>query len=298
MLASVSSFADSGYSDMVVFGDSLSDPGNVFVVTKQVSVRPYVAGNIPSAPYPIGQGKTFSNGPTWSQVVAQELNLHGGTGPALSTTRFTNYAFGGARASAVAGGPFDMSAQVSAYLTDNAGADPDALYAVWFGGNDVRDALVAALTGGSPEAVITDAVTNFANNMVTLIFWGAKDFLVPNVPNLGVAPAITALGPGASAGATQLSFLFNLALNGALDGIELAFPQVNITRLDTFTLITAIAASPGTYGIGNATDACLTPMITAGAICKSPEDYLFWDGIHPTRTGHALVADAVLSELP
>ena len=299
ILASASSFADSGYSDMVVFGDSLSDPGNVFVLTNQVSARPYDDGNIPSWPYPIGKGKTYSNGPTWSQVVAKELKLHGGTGPALRTTRFTNYAFGGASASDTAGGPFDMTAQVSQFLADNGGAaDSDALYAVWFGGNDVRAALVAAQTGGSPETVIVDAVTNYATNMVTLILSGATDFVVLNAPNVGVAPAVTELGPAASAGATQLSFLFNLALDGVLDSIEGAFPQVNITRVDSFTLITAIVASPGTFGIGNAEDACLTPLVTAGAICKSPEDYLFWDGIHPTRVGHELVADAALDALP
>ena len=183
-------FAGSGYSDMVVFGDSLSDPGNVFVLTGQVSVRPYAEGNVPSAPYPIGQGKTFSNGPNWSQLVAKTLGLNAGTGPALRNQTFTNYAFGGARASSTAGGPFDMTSQVAQYLADNGAADPDALYAVWFGGNDVRDALFAYF-GGGPDAalaVITAALSNYANNMGILIAAGARDFVVLNAPNVGVAP--------------------------------------------------------------------------------------------------------------
>ena len=300
ILASASSFADSGYSDMVVFGDSLSDPGNVFVLTEQVSVSPYEDGNIPTWPYPIGKGKTYSNGPTWAQVVAKELKLQGGTGPALRTTRFTNYAFGGASAADSASNPFDMTAQVSQFLGDNGSvADSDAIYAVWFGGNDVRHALEAAQMGGDPVAIIVDAVTNYyASNMVTLILAGATDFLIPNVPNLGVAPAITDLGPAASAGAMELSFLFNFVLDGVLDGIEGAFPDVNITRVDSFGLINAIVASPGTFGLGNAEDACTTPLVTAGAICKSPEEYLFWDGIHPSRAGHEVVAAAALEALP
>ena len=294
-------FAGSGsdYSDMVVFGDSLSDPGNVFVLTGQVSVRPYDDGNIPSWPYPIGRGKTYSNGPTWSQLVAQELKLQAGTGPALRTTRFTNYAFGGARASDSAGGPFDMTVQVSQFLADNGGAaDSDALYAFWFGGNDVRDALEAALTGGSPVAVIAAALSNYATNMVTLISSGATDFVILNAPNLGVAPAVTALGSAASAGATSLSFLFNLELDGVLDGIETAFPQVSITRVDMFTVITDAVDNPGDHGFVNVEEACLTPLVYAGAICKSPDGYLFWDGIHPTRMGHEMLADAVLSSMP
>jgi outer membrane lipase/esterase len=289
----------SGYSDMVVFGDSLSDPGNVFVLTGQVSVRPYAEGNVPSAPYPIGQGKTFSNGPNWSQLVAKTLGLNAGTGPALRNQTFTNYAFGGARASSAAGGPFDMTAQVAQYLADNGAADPDALYAVWFGGNDVRDALFAYF-GGDPDAalaVIIAAVSNYATNMEILIAAGARDFVVPNAPNVGVVPSVTAFGPQASVLATQLSFVFNQGLSDVLDSLEGAF-GVNITRVDMFTLITGVVGNPGAYGFVNAEDACLIPVVYDGAICKSPDGYLFWDGIHPTRTGHELLADAVLSVLP
>jgi len=297
---SPSSFADSGYSDMVVFGDSLSDPGNVFVLTGQVSVRPYVEGNVPSAPYPIGQGKTFSNGPNWSQLVAKTLQLHGGTGPALRNQAFTNYAFGGARASDAAGGPFDMSAQVAQYLTDNGAADPDALYAVWFGGNDVRDALFAYFAGGAPaaQAVITAAISNYATSMGILIAAGATDFVVPNVPNVGLAPSVTAFGPQASGLATLLSFAFNQGLSAVLDSLEGGFPGISITRVDMFTLITAAVDNPGAFGFVNAEDACLTPVVYDGAICKSPDGYLFWDGIHPTKVGHELLADAVLSAMP
>jgi phospholipase/lecithinase/hemolysin len=293
-------FAGSGYSDMVVFGDSLSDPGNVFVLTGQVSVRPYAEGNVPSAPYPIGQGKTFSNGPNWSQLVAKTLGLNAGTGPALKNQTFTNYAFGGARASSAAGGPFDMTAQVAQYLADNDGAaDPDALYAVWFGGNDVRDALFAFFAGGPPaaQAVITAALSNYATNMGILIAAGAGDVVVLNAPNVGVAPSVTAFGPEASGLATLLSFAFNQGLSDVLDSLEGAF-GVNITRVNMFAVITDAVDNPGAYGFANVEDACLIPVVYDGAICKSPDGYLFWDGIHPTRTGHELLADAVLSVLP
>jgi phospholipase/lecithinase/hemolysin len=296
---SPSLFADSDYSDMVVFGDSLSDPGNVFVLTGQVSVRPYAEGNIPSAPYPIGKGKTFSNGPTWSQLVAKTLQLNAGTGPALRNQTFTNYAFGGARASSTAGGPFDMSAQVAQYLADNGAADPDALYAVWFGGNDVRDALFAFFAGGADaaQAVITAAISNYATNMGILISAGATDFVVPSAPNVGVVPSVTAFGPEVSGLATLLSFAFNQGLSAVLDSLE-GVPGISITRVDMFALTTDAVDNPGAYGFFNVEDACLTPVVYAGAICESPEGYLFWDGIHPTRMGHEMLADAVLSALP
>jgi phospholipase/lecithinase/hemolysin len=314
ILSSTAIAADSSYSDMIIFGDSLSDPGNVFVLAGDVSVRPYDAGNIPSAPYPIG-GKTFSNGKTWAQHVAATLKLKGGTGPALRTSTFTNYAFGGARASS-SGGAFDLSAQVSQYFADAGSADNTALYTVFIGGNDVRDALVAfnialqqtLIAGGTlPEAlaagqaaagvILTDAITTIADNIIALTSNGARNFLVADSPNIGLAPAITELGPATTDLATQLSYSFNLNLEAALVSIEQTLP-VNITRFDVFTLLSTVAASPENYGISNAVDACLTPEVTKGAICKHPDDYLFWDGVHPTRQGHEILAEAALKALP
>ena len=315
ILSASAVIADTGYSDIVIFGDSLSDPGNVFVITGEVSVRPYDAGNIPGAPYPIG-GLTFSNGKTWAEYVSAELKLRGGTGPALRTSRFSNYAFGGARAASSAGGPFDMSAQVGQYFADAGGSvDSEALYTVFLGGNDVRDALSAfnvvfqqvLIAGGTlPEAmaagqaaaevILADAVTTLADNIVVLGSQGAQNFLVANAPNIGVAPAITGLGSDAATLATQLSFSFNTALENALTSIEQALP-VNIIRFDVFTFISSVVATPEAFGLDNVVDACITPEVKKDAVCKHPENYLFWDGIHPTRAGHNLLAEAALSVL-
>ena len=315
VLSATAVIADTGYSDIVIFGDSLSDPGNVFVITGEVSVRPYDASNIPGAPYPIG-GLTFSNGKTWGEYVSAELKLHGGTGPALRTSRFSNYAFGGARAASSAGGPFDMSAQVGQYFADAGGSvDSEALYTVFLGGNDVRDALSAfnvayqqvLIAGGeedeamaagqaAAEVILADAVTTLADNIVALGKEGAQNFLVANAPDIGVVPAITGLGPDAVTLATQLSFSFNMALENALTSIEQALP-VNIIRFDVFTYISSVVATPEAFGLENVVDACITPEVKKDAVCKHPENYLFWDGIHPTRAGHNLLAEAALSIL-
>jgi len=243
-------------------------------------------------------------------------SLKGGTGPALRTDRFTNYAFGGARASSSNGGAFELSAQVSQYFADAVSADNAALYTIFIGGNDVRDALVAfnvalqqtLIAGGTlPEAlaagqaaanaIITDAITTIADNIIALTSNGAHNFLVAYSPNIGLVPAITELGPASTDLATQLSHNFNLNLETTLTNIEQTLP-VNITRFDVFALLSSVAASPESYGISNAVDACLTPEETKGAICKHPDDYLFWDGVHPTRQGHEILAEAALVALP
>ena len=134
-IIATTAIAENSYSEMIVFGDSLSDPGNAFVLTGSSSVRPFDAGNIPSAAYAIG-GHHFSNGETWSEHVSKSLHLHGGNGPALRSPEFSNYAFGGARARPAAGGPFDLNAQLGAYFANTGGnVDGEALYVLFFGGN-------------------------------------------------------------------------------------------------------------------------------------------------------------------
>lgn len=72
---------------------------------------------------------------------------------------------------------------------------------------------------------------------------------------------------------------------------------VTITRFDVFSLISGVVATPDAFGVKNAEDACITPEVKKGAVCNRPDNYLFWDGIHPTRVGHSLLAEAALSTL-
>ena len=105
-------------ADLVVFGDSLSDPGNFFIETGQSVSAPYQPA--PAAPYAIG-GHHFTNGRTWIEQLAGRLRAPLAGRPALrSPGLFTNYAFGRSRARANAAGfpQFDLGAQVILFLTD------------------------------------------------------------------------------------------------------------------------------------------------------------------------------------
>ncbi len=85
-------FAETTFEKLCIFGDSLSDTGNVFEVTHDVSTRPYEL--IPSVPYPI-EGPTFSNGRTWIQHFAKSLGRKNDAKPAFrGSGRFCNYSFG------------------------------------------------------------------------------------------------------------------------------------------------------------------------------------------------------------
>jgi len=301
-VASAHEWSDEGrpeFDQVVVFGDSLSDPGNVFVATKQYSVRPFAP--IPSAPYAIG-GMHFTNGPTWAERLSRALDSRTGTGPALLAPRvYTNYAFGGARAraNAVSTSP-GLGSQVAMYLGNAGGvADGESLHVIWFGANDVRDALEALAIDGSGATsvgIVTSAIRAIGENVVALWSAGARTFLIPNVPNLALTPAVAAQ-PGPVPGlALQFSAAYNAGLAELVGQLQ-QLPGARVVQLDIFALLNGIVAAPLPYGIANTTQPCLTFYTVVDPICHEPRTYLFWDAIHPTTSVHKILAERAVTAL-
>lgn len=263
----------SAYSTLYVFGDSLSDTGNLYTLT----------GGIPLAPYDSGR---FSNGPNWVDTLAANLGL-------ASTAALqggTNFAWGGAPT----GAPFASSVptltqQVATYLGGTGGfADPNGLYVVFGGGNDIR------------QGSITGSVANIEAMITSLAAAGATTFLVPNLPNIGLTPEAQSGGPGVIAGATFLSTMFNAQLAAALPLLSSGL-GVTIFELDVFGIVNSVVANPGAFGLTNASAACYTGPLGVGGpapTCANPDEYLFWDKIHPTSAAHQILGNAASSVIP
>jgi outer membrane lipase/esterase len=77
---------------------------------------------------------------------------------------------------------------------------------------------------------------------------------------------------------------------------------LDILDFDTAGFLAEVVANPASYGLSNVTERCYTGddlnFNGSGSICADPARYLFWDGIHPTATGHALLAQAMLQHIP
>lgn len=279
------------YSEIIAFGDSLSDPGNGFFLAGEQTVQPFPI--IPRLPYAIG-GHHLSNGRTFVEQLGRKLRLQRSTGPAWKNPWVHgNYAVGASRARD-GGSPYSATVQVMQFLNDRVQAPGDALYSFAFGGNDVRDALAAG-GGAAGEEILGLALEAIATNLITLCRMGeARDIVVANSPNLGVTPAVKALGPAAVAGATALSVGFNLGLANTLaNGVGPLCPDTNFYLLDAFALVSAVAADPSAFGFVDA-EPCLTFNVIGNAICRKPNEKFFWDGIHPTKAGHAVFTKAMI----
>ncbi len=298
LLAATTAAADAmKFSRIVVFGDSLSDPGNDFALIHEQNTPPYDNPEymdqliIPHVPYAKG-GHHYSNGATWVEQFAKRRRLAPYVTPAWQSagTKAANYAVGGGRARNDQIHT-NLPDQVGRFLADVGGQAPsDALYVIEFGGNDARDILV----GGDPTTIITDAATSIGQNIYLLWLSGARNFLVWNVPDLSKTPAIIAMN-AQDAVYGLLSTYFNPAIANALSQAS-QLPGIEIKVFDAFATVDDIVADPEAYGLEVVDKTCVTPMVPPFN-CKEPDDYLFWDGIHPTKTAHGIFAQTVADVL-
>jgi len=281
----------------VFFGDSLTDPGNHYIAFGQVSRPPYQPVAI--YPYAIG-GHHFSNGRTWAEDLTDELDTEmSGLAALREPGVFTNYAVGRARARP--GAPvfpdFDLGTQVRAFLTDFKGQAPGGrTYVIWIGSNDLFDALEALQidpSGATSIGIIQQAISATAESMQMLWAAGARNFLVLNLADPALTPYVRSLGPAAQGASTQLSAAYDGALAQMLASLG-ALPQIEIQQFDVNAFLHAVVASPARYGLQDVADACLSFGVVTNAVCADPDQYLFWDGIHPTRAGHLLISFALL----
>jgi phospholipase/lecithinase/hemolysin len=291
--------AQAPFGRIVVFGTSLSDPGNAFALAGGTNTPPDYDNDpflVPNTPYARG-GHHFSNGATWVEQLARPMGLAGSVGAAFrGSGAATNYAVGGARAREFGDSP-TLSMQVGAFLRDSGGSAPsNALYVVEMGGNDLRDALQAFATGGDGGPIIVDALTAIGENIATLYAAGARKLLVWNAPNIGLTPAIAPLGPVVAGLANALTQAFNAKLEAEVLVPLSALPGIEIVRLDVYAKLNEIVAAPAGFGLTTVNKACITPAVAPFA-CTNFDEYLFWDGIHPTKAAHAILAQTAASAL-
>ena len=289
------------FSNVIFFGDSLTDAGYF---------KPVLAAA--GAPASLGLGRfTTVPGPVWAELVAA---YYGHPTLPSNQTGGLDFAQGGARvATNSASTPTGaaqrpITTQVGEYLTRaGGGADPNALYLMWAGANDVLQTLplvsTGAITSDQAAAAIQAAAGAEIQQIGRLQAAGARYIAVVTLPNIGATPALIAAGAAASAGATQLSAGFNTALL-----VGLAQNNIHVVPIDAFTFLTEIRGNPSAYGFTNiTTPACgpFPPFSTGPDALFCPpnvwatpnanQTYLFADGIHPTTAAHAIIAQFVES---
>lgn len=270
------------YKEIYIFGDSLSDTGNVFNATN---------GLIPPSPtYFHGR---FSNGPVWVEYLASDLGL--------KFNQNTNFAFGGATTGTENIGLATLPGlqqQIESFKLSHIAVNPNSVYILWAGINDY----LKYFFNDVPNPA--DIVANLSIAVKTLAEAGAKNILVVNLPDLGKFP-VTGGDKQASDLLRALTKTHNSILNIQLKLLSQALSSdINIILVDVNSLFNRIISNPGEFGLTNVTDSCLSrdlSIVSIGVPNQSvlciPEQFLFWDQIHPTTITHKLIAELALSLL-
>lgn len=317
------------WDSLTVFGDSLSDTGNVGRFTYNSATNPL-----------------------YDEILARQAGLT----LQPSSQGGSNYAAGGAVAVPAINPQFNTQDQVARYLASNNGrADPNGLYIHWIGGNDL-----AAAVALPPLAttLIDNSAGATASQVKALLNAGAGTVIVPTVPNVGATPALieailqpfsaaavsaafqsldAAATPNSAARQQAIQAAFNQAA-GQLSGVPavrdliaqqlfaawqqlsaqaaaltarynqleenaLANTQGNIVRVDINGLFSEVIDNPAVYGLSN-TAGMACPPGTSSVDCtsstagfSSQQNYLFADRLHPSPAVHAIIADYIQSIL-
>lgn len=314
---------------LVIFGDSLSDQGNLQTWLRIVPGAPYFGGR-------------FSNGPNWVDYLQQQ------TGIAVQ-----NWAVGGSVTLMQEDRDYDWTTRLSGsvqeeinhyaedYLDNGKLSDPDStLFVLWVGGNDYLGKLHNQAEvdtfidepndpeGGS-NILIAEVTNNITNHLHSLKELGARNILVLNLPDLGTIPRVLENDTyhvgvdepnnfrlvNLSQKLTQISQRHNQALKSSIDNFVQQFKEINIIYGDAYSGLRNVmlsrhffkASKPMNYQLdpdflktivagkseAKINQACFTGSILGGDnsdVCANPNKFLFWDSVHPTSFGHCLIA--------
>lgn len=291
VLFSGGSYADDDFSKLVIFGDSLSDTGNL------ASVK----GNFP---FPFFNNRV-SNGPIMVDILAEQLGLE--AAPSLHLTgppQGSNFAVASAKAAGT--GLFDLSAQVQAFLAASSDqASPTALYLISIGGNDVRTARDTASFLGA-FSTLRKAADAIALNIRTLIQAGARNFLVVDASDIGSIPETRLIAEQLGESnfvrqATFKSFLFNLLIKQRLGTIKKNF-DVRLTEFRSIPFSEDVVRNASGLGLVNTDGNCFssqnfrfTPACENGA---NFDRFFYFDEIHPTSVVHQRIGRALYAVVP
>jgi outer membrane lipase/esterase len=303
------------YSQLVIFGDSLSDSGQFpDIGSPLLGVNPTGGVRFTNR---TGPNYLNDNSEYFAAVSTQRLAALLGL-QALPSTPFlpqlltgnvdgSNYAVGGYRTAEVLNSITSKSDVIipvgqpgagtvlrsrAGYLAEFGRADANALYYLNGGGNDVLQGLI------TDQASAASAAADLVAGVAALQQAGARTIIVSDLPDVGLTPAGFASGRRANfSGAAAL-------YNNQLDS-QLATLGGNVIRLNFRDLLGELKGDLALYGFDPSVaqtnvcfngDNCIAdPTWGIGGVTPNPDRLMFNDGVHPTGAVQQISADYIYS---
>jgi len=276
----------SNYSRLIVFGDSLSDTGNLAFV---------------DLPFPYDNNR-ISDGPVGVDFIAAHIGSNADRSfHLLGNDRGYNYAVAGGNI--LGTDPEDLTDQVDSYLARvNQNADSNALYVLIMGGNDLR-----GLRSSTNTTYVQNQISSILNKLTSqlnrLINAGAKAIVVSNVPNIGRLPETIerqSTDPNIVSRARSHTQTYNTQLAQALQSYRKR-NDINLVLFNFYTQLENLITNAPSLGFNNTTQPCFDPDgfdIELACLINGFESRVFFDNVHPSSRTHQLISNALLPNLP
>ncbi len=295
-------------SELVFFGDSLTDNGNLYNAVKKF---------VPKDP-PYYKGR-FSNGPVWADFMSVYFNEKYGT-------QTQNYAVGGAtvvwRSIFDPAVPYYLKQEVNSYVKSSSATNKDSvLYSLWIGANDYMDE-----TKQPVDLLVKEVIDELVIQIRELIEHGGKNFVIIDLPDLSKSPYAKTISQEQKDRLKLLSQLHHEKLLDAVHFLRKVYPAFHFIYVDGYDMFNDMTTNIQSYNqkynkhIVNLTDSCWpggyrgihqnmdsTSLSIANDVaiaqslgvipCNNPDDYLFWDSVHPSVVIHEIFANMVIETI-
>jgi phospholipase/lecithinase/hemolysin len=300
------SYASKPITEIVFFGDSLTDNGNLYRAVKF----------IPKSP-PYYQGR-FSNGPIWAEYVSDYYHDK-------YNIQTHNYAIGGTtvylRNPLKGCLPYTLDEEITNYLVPNTFKNKSTtLFSIWMGGNDYMDEKEQNI-----NSLTDEVVGGISYEISRLIFSGAKNFLILDLPDLSHVPFALKEDDAVKQRLADMAKMSHIKLTAVVEKYKKQYPDMRFVFIESYAALNDALSNPQKYNekyhihLTNMTQPCwiggntlrknsnkfvrseslaaaneVAQLHDDGVMpCSNPDEYAFWDSVHPTKVMHQLLAGIV-----
>ncbi|KAF8676731.1 hypothetical protein HU200_046846 [Digitaria exilis] len=313
---------------LIVFGDSIVDPGN------NNDIKTIIKANFP--PYgvdfvnhkPTGR---FCNGRIPTDFIASRLGLKELLPPYLSSEPLekhdlvtgVSFASGGTgfdpltpKLASVISLP-DQLSMFHEYLGKVRAAAGEAkaaeilsqgVFAICAGSDDVANTYftMRARSDYDHASYARLLVQHSAGFMEDLIHAGARRISLIGIPPIGCVPSQRTMSGGLDRGCGQghneVAVAYNAGMVREMEALRAKYPATRLVFMDIYGFLYDMMMHPRSYGFTQSTKGCcgtgllevsvLCNPVTS-SVCDPVGDYLFWDSYHPTEKAYKVLADFV-----
>ncbi|XP_027347796.1 GDSL esterase/lipase EXL3-like [Abrus precatorius] len=315
---------------VIVFGDSIVDPGNNNYITTLIKCnfppygRDFAGGN-----HPTGR---FSNGLVPSDIIAAKFGvkklLPAYLDPNLKLQDLltgVSFASGGAGYDPLTAelvsvkslkDQLDMFMEYIKKINEGVGRNRTALivsksiYIVCLGSDDIANtyALTPFRRAQYDIPSYTDLMASEASNFLQELYGlGARRIGVFGLPAVGCVPSQRTIGGGMHRtcfdSSNQAATLFNSKLSYQMDALGKKFSDARLVYLDSYNALLDMIQTPDKYGFEETEKGCCgTGNIEVSFLCNpysfntcsNSSNYIFWDSYHPTEKAYYVLSSLVV----